>query len=129
MPRIAGVNIPEQKQILYSLSYIYGIGVRLAKKILNEAKIDPTKKAKDLTREELERLKNVVEKEYKIEGELKREIMMNIKRLKETDSWRGLRHQRGLPVRGQRTRCNSRTARGNVRRTVGSGKKKAPAPK
>ena len=129
MPRIAGVNIPDQKQILYSLSYIYGVGIRLAKKILTDAKIDPTKKAKDLTQEELERLKKVVEKEYKIEGELKREIMMNIKRLKEIGSWRGLRHQRGLPVRGQRTRCNSRTARGNVRRTMGSGRKKAPAPK
>lgn len=129
MPRIAGVNIPDQKQILYSLSYIYGIGISLAKKILEEAKIDPEKKAKDLTREELERLKNVVEKEHKIEGELRREIMMNIKRLKEIDSWRGLRHQRNLPVRGQRTRCNSRTVRGNVRRTMGSGRTKAPSPK
>lgn len=129
MPRIAGVNIPDQKQILYSLPYIYGIGVSLAKKILTEAKINPEKRAKDLTQEELKRLKNIVEKEYKIEGELKREIMMNIKRLKEIETWRGSRHQRKLPVRGQRTRCNSRTVRGNVRRTMGSGKIKAPAPK
>ncbi len=129
MPRIAGVNIPDNKQILYSLPYIYGIGLSLAKKILEEANIDVKKRAKDLSSEELERLKNIVEKNYKIEGELKREEMMNIRRLKEIGCWRGIRHQKGLPVRGQRTRCNSRTVRGNVRRTVGSGKKKAPAPK
>lgn len=129
MPRIAGVNIPDQKKILYSLPYIYGIGLSLAKKILEEAQIDPEKRARDLSPDELEKLKNIVEKKYKIEGELKREIMMNVRRLKEIGSWRGLRHQKGLPVRGQRTRCNSRTVRGNVRRTVGSGKKKAPAPK
>lgn len=129
MPRIAGVNIPDQKKILYSLPYIYGIGLPLAKKILEEADIDPEKRAKDLSSNELERLKNIVERKYKIEGELKREIMMNIRRLKEIGSWRGFRHQKGLPVRGQRTRCNSRTVRGNVRRTVGSGKKKPPAPK
>jgi small subunit ribosomal protein S13 len=129
MPRIAGVNIPDDKQILYSLPYIYGIGFSLAKKILEEANIEPEKRAKDLSTQELERLKNIVEKKYKIEGELKREVMMNIRRLKEIGSWRGMRHQKGLPVRGQRTRCNSRTVRGNIRRTVGSGKKKPPAPK
>jgi small subunit ribosomal protein S13 len=129
MPRIAGVNIPENKQILYSLTYIYGIGLSLSKKILTETNINPLKKAKDLSSQELERLKNIVEKEYKIEGDLKREIMMNIKRLKEIGSWRGTRHQKGLPVRGQNTRSNSRTVRGNVKRTVGSGHKKPPAPK
>lgn len=129
MPRIAGVNIPENKQILYSLPYIYGIGFSLAKKILKEAEIDFSKKAKDLSSQELEKLKNIVEKKYKIEGELKREIMMNIKRLKEIETWRGIRLQKGLPARGQRTRCNSRTVRGNVRRTMRSGHKKAPAPK
>ncbi len=129
MPRIAGVNIPENKQILYSLTYIYGIGLSLAKKILQEANIDSSIRAKDLSTEELEKLKNIVEKNYKIEGDLKREIMMNIKRLKEIGCWRGSRHQKGLPVRGQRTRCNSRTIRGNVRRTMGSGHKKPPAPK
>jgi len=129
MPRIAGVNIPDDKKILYSLPYIYGIGLSLAKKILEEANIEPEKRAKDLSTQELERLKNIVEKKYKIEGELKREVMMNIRRLKEIGSWRGMRHQKGLPVRGQRTRCNSRTVRGNIRRTVGSGKKKPPAPK
>ena len=129
MPRIAGVNIPENKQILYSLPYIYGIGLSLAKKILEEADIDYSKKAKDLSSEELGRLKNIVENKFKIEGELHREIMMNIKRLKEIGSWRGQRHIRNLPVRGQRTRCNSRTVRGNKRRTVGSGHKKAPSAK
>jgi small subunit ribosomal protein S13 len=129
MPRIAGVNIPENKQILYSLPYIYGIGLSLAKKILTEANIDFEKRAKDLSPEEVDRLKNIVEKNYKIEGELRREEMMNVKRLKEIGSWRGQRHSKNLPVRGQRTRCNSRTVRGNVRRTVGSGRKPPPAPK
>lgn len=129
MPRIAGVNIPENKQILYSLTYIYGVGLSLSKKILKGANVEFSKRAKDLSSTELERVKNIVEKEYKIEGDLKREIMMNIKRLKETGTWRGTRHQKGLPVRGQKTRSNSRTIRGNVKRTVGSGHKKAPAPK
>jgi len=129
MPRIAGVNIPENKQILYSLPYIYGIGLSLARKILKEANIEHSKKARDLSSGELDRLKNIVEKNFKVEGELRREIIMNIKRLKEIGSWRGQRHVRNLPVRGQRTRCNSRTVRGNKRRTVGSGHKKAPSPK
>lgn len=129
MPRLLGVNIPEEKQILYSLTYIYGIGVSLAKKILKDTEINEEKRAKDLSSAELEKIKNIVEKKYKIEGELQRERMMNIKRLKEIGSWRGSRHQKGLPVRGQRTKCNSRTVRGNVRRTMGSGKIKAPTPK
>lgn len=129
MPRLLGVNIPDEKQILYSLTYIYGIGVSLAKKILKDAEINEEKKAKDLSSTELEKIKNIVEKKYKIEGELQRERMINIKRLKEIGSWRGSRHQKGLPVRGQRTKCNSRTVRGNVRRTMGSGKIKAPTPK
>jgi small subunit ribosomal protein S13 len=129
MARIAGVNIPDQKQILYALPYVYGLGLSLSKKILEAAKIDAKKLTKDLTAEELDRVKNIVEKEYKVEGELKREILINIKRLKETGTWRGHRHQKGLPTRGQRTRCNSRTVRGNVKRTVGSGHKKAPTPK
>jgi len=129
MARIAGVNIPDKKQILISLIYIYGIGLSLAKKILSEAKIDFSKKTQDLSVEELEKLKNIVEKNYKIEGELRRERMINVKRLKEVSSWRGMRHQKGLPVRGQTTRHNSRTVRGNVRRTVSSGRRRAPAPK
>jgi small subunit ribosomal protein S13 len=128
MPRIAGVNIPENKQIEIALTYIYGIGLSLARKILNEAKINPTLLAKDLTGDEINRLKEIIEKNYKIEGELRREVMMAIKRLRDIGSWRGIRHMRGLPVRGQRTRTNTRTVRGNVRKTVGSGRKPPPAP-
>jgi small subunit ribosomal protein S13 len=128
MPRIAGVEIPENKKIWIALTYIYGIGRSLSWKILNEAKINPNLKAKELSPEEINRLKEIIEKKCKIEGELKREIMMNIKRLKEIGCWRGLRHIRGLPVRGQRTRTNTRTVRGNVRKTVGSGRKPPPQP-
>ena len=129
MPRIAGVNIPEQKKIKIALTYIFGIGPSLSRKILDQAKIDPERRAKDLTPEEISQLKEIIEKNYKVEGELRREIMMNIKRLKDIGCWRGIRHIKGLPVRGQRTRTNTRTVRGNVRRTVGSGRKKPPAPK
>jgi len=128
MPRIAGVNIPENKQILIALTYIYGIGLPLARKILNEAKINPTLRAKDLTGDEINRLKEIIEKNYKIEGELRREVMMAIKRLRDIGSFRGIRHIKGLPVRGQRTRTNTRTVRGNIRKTVGSGRKLPPAP-
>jgi len=128
MPRIAGVSIPEDKQILIALTYIYGVGLPLAQRILNEAKINPTRKAKELTPDEINLLKEIIEKKYKIEGELRREVMMNIKRLKDTGSWRGIRHIKGLPVRGQRTRTNTRTVRGNVRKTVSSGRKPPPAP-
>jgi len=128
MPRIAGINIPENKQIVIALTYIYGIGLSLARKILNEAKINPAIRAKDLTADEINRLKEIIEKNYKIEGELRRGVMMAIKRLKDIGSWRGIRHIKGLPVRGQRTRANTRTVRGNVRKTVGSGRKPAPEP-
>jgi len=128
MPRIAGINIPENKQILIALTYIYGIGLSSARKILNEAKINPTLLAKDLTGDEINRLKEIIEKNYKIEGELRREVMMAIKRLRDIACWRGMRHIKGLPVRGQRTRTNTRTVRGNVRKTVGSGRKPPPAP-
>lgn len=123
MPRIAGVNIPEKKQIEIALTYIYGIGRNLSRRVLASAKIDPQKRAIELTPAEINTLKEIIEKNYKIEGELKREIMMNIKRLKDVGSWRGMRHSKGLPVRGQRTRTNTRTIRGNVRKTVGSGRK------
>lgn len=129
MLRIAGVNIPENKQIETGLTYIYGIGSGLAKKILKEAKIDPQRRGKDLKAEEVNRLKQIIEKEYKIEGELRRERMIAIKRLKDIGCWRGIRHIKGLPVKGQRTRTNTRTVRGNVRKTVSSGKRKAVAPK
>lgn len=128
MPRIAGVNIPEEKPILIALTYIYGIGKSLSWKILNEAKINPFIKAKDLKPEETNRLKEIIEKKYKVEGDLRREVLMNIKRLKDIGCWRGIRHIKGLPVRGQRTRTNTRTVRGNVRKTVGSGRKPPPQP-
>jgi small subunit ribosomal protein S13 len=121
--------IPDEKSIEYSLPYIYGIGLSLSRKILADAKIDPKKKAKDLTQEELGKLKEVIEKNYRVEGELKREIIGNIKRLKDIGTWRGSRHSKGLPVRGQTTRINSRTVRGNVRKTAGSGRKAPPSPK
>jgi len=123
MPRIIGVNIPDNKPISIALTYIYGIGQALSGKILREAKIEFQKKAKDLTTDEINLLKEIIEKKYKIEGELRREIIMNIKRLKDINSWRGGRHSKGLPTRGQRTRTNTRTVRGNVRKTVGSGRK------
>lgn len=128
MPRIAGVNIPENKQIEIALTYIYGIGRSLASKILAEAEISPSLKAKDLTPEKINLLREIIEKKYKIEGDLRREVMMAIKRLRDIGAWRGIRHIKRLPVRGQRTRTNTRTVRGNVRKTVGSGRKPAPEP-
>ena len=129
MPRIAGINIPDQKRIVIALTYIYGIGLALSKKILISTNIQPSTKAKDLNAEEINRLKEVIEQNYKVEGEKRRETMVNIKRLKDIGCWRGLRHIKGLPVRGQRTKTNTRTVRGNVRKTVGSGRKAAPTPK
>jgi len=128
MPRIAGVNIPDKKQILISLTHIYGIGLPLSRKILTSVKIDPYKRASQLTVDEVNKLKDIIEKNYKIEGELRREIILNIKRLKDIGSWRGIRHLKGLPVRGQRTKTNNRTVRGNVRKTVGSGKRPPSEP-
>jgi len=122
--RLIGINIPDNKRIEIALTYIYGIGRSLANKILHSAKIDLNKKAKDLTAEEVNRLKEIIEKNYKIEGELRQLIRQNINRLKEIQCYRGIRHLKQLPVRGQRTKTNSRTVRGNVRRTVGSGKRK-----
>jgi len=128
MPRIAGVNIPENKRIEIALTYIYGVGNSLSKKILGEMKIDINKKASDLTPKEVNDLKEYIEKNYKIEGDLRRQIMINVKRLKDIGAWRGLRHIKGLPVRGQRTKTNNRTVRGNVRKTMGSGRKPAATP-
>jgi len=128
MPRIAGINIPENKQIEIALTYIYGIGLSLSRKILAEAKINPALRASQLTPAEVQKLKEIIEKKYKIEGDLRREVMMTIKRLKDIGSFRGIRHQKGLPVRGQRTRTNTRTIRGNVRKTVGAGKKPPTSP-
>ena len=125
MPRIAGTNIPDKKQIGISLTYIYGIGRSLSMKILKEAGVSPQEKASDLKAEEINKLRDIIEKKYTTEGDLKRRIMGDVKRLKEIGSWRGMRHNKSLPVRGQRTKTNSRTVRGNVRKTVGSGRKTA----
>ena len=126
--RIAGINIPDNKKIEFALPYIYGVGLPLAKKILKTAQIDPKKLAKDLSPQETNRIKEVIEGNYKIEGDLRREIMLNIKRLRELQTYRGVRHMRGLPARGQRTKTNSRTRRGNVRKTMGSGRKPSASP-
>ena len=123
--RIVGINIPDNKRIEIALTYIFGIGRFSANKILIAAKIDPNKRAKDLTPQETGRLREVIEKSHKIEGELRQEVRQNINRLKEIQSYRGIRHMRRLPTRGQRTKTNSRTVRGNVRKTVGSGRRKA----
>jgi small subunit ribosomal protein S13 len=128
MPRIAGVSIPENKRIEIALTYIYGIGNTLSKRILDELKIDINKKASELSQKEVNDLKDFIEKNYKIEGDLRRQIMINIKRLKDIASWRGSRHSKGLPVRGQRTKTNNRTVRGNVRKTMGSGRKPSATP-
>ncbi len=119
-----GVNIPDNKRIEISLTYLYGIGRPLARRILAATNIEMAKRAKDLKPVELSKLKEYIEKTYKVEGELKQEIRQNISRLKDIKAYRGLRHQKRLPVRGQRTRTNSRTVRGNVRKTAGSGKRR-----
>ena len=122
MPRILGINIPDNKKIIYSLTYLYGIGENSSEVILRSASIDSNKLAKDLTTEELNKIQKILEKSYKVEGDLRKEIGQNIKRLKEIGSWRGLRHSRKLPIHG-RSKTNSRTLRGNVRKTMGSGRK------
>ena len=123
--RISGVTIPNEKVIEISLTYVFGIGRAKAIKILKKAKIDLTRRAKDLKEEEVNALREIIEKEEKVEGDLRREVSGNIKRLKEVNSYRGSRHTKKLTVRGQRTKTNSRTVRGNQRRTMGSGKSKA----
>ncbi len=118
MPRILGVDIPKEKRIEISLMYLYGIGRALANKILKEANIKPDIRAKDLTDEEVSRITSIIQKEYKVEGDLRREITQNVKRLMEIGSYRGIRHKKGLPVRGQRTRTNARTRKGPRRMAV-----------
>ncbi len=122
--RLVGINIPDEKRIDVSLGYVYGLGRSLAIKILAETKIDPSKRAKTLTPEEVNKIQTYVEKHFKVEGELRQVVKQNINRLKDIKSYRGSRHARRLPVRGQRTKTNSRTVRGNVRKTAGSGKRK-----
>lgn len=122
MARISGVNIPNDKRVEVALTYIYGIGLTTSQKILNELNIDFSIRVKDLTEEQVNSLRKKVESNSQIEGQLRREKVSNIKRLKEIKCHRGTRHSRGLPVRGQRTKTNSRTVRGNKRMTMGSGK-------
>ena len=123
MARIAGVTIPDNKKIAVALTYIYGVGNTRARAIVQSTEIDPAKHTKDLSNDELVRIRDIIEKKYRVEGELRREVAANIKRLKDISAYRGIRHVKGLPVRGQRTRTNSRTRRGNVRRTTISGKR------
>lgn len=122
--RIAGITIPDNKRVEIALGYLYGIGRPMTKTILAAAKVDGGIKSKDLTPEQENAIRREIEK-FKIEGDLSREIQQNIKRLKDIKAYRGVRHMKHLPVRGQRTKTNSRTVRGNVRRTMGSGRKKA----
>ena len=122
MPRISGINIPDNKAIEYSLPYLYGIGLANARLIIKTAHIPLTKKAKDLTAEEINKIQNIIDKTFVVEGDLRREVANNVKRLKEIGVWRGTRHARRLPIHG-RTKTNSRTTRGNVRKTMGSGRK------
>ena len=121
--RILGITIPDNKRLEIGLAILYGVGRPLAKKILDEVEVDHGKRAKELTVEEENLIRKAVEK-YKLEGDLKREIAGNIKRLKDINAYRGIRHAKGLPVRGQNTRTNSRTRRGNVRKTMGTGRRK-----
>ncbi|MBI2411035.1 MAG: 30S ribosomal protein S13 [Candidatus Kerfeldbacteria bacterium] len=124
MARIAGVTLPKEKRIEIALTYIYGIGPTLSKRILSQTGINSNTRVKDLIEDEVRKLRDAIEKGgIKIEGELKRDVMSNVKRLKEINAYRGVRHARHLPVRGQRTRTNNRTVRGNVRKTAGSGRK------
>ena len=127
MPRIVSVDIPKEKCIEVSLSYLYGIGRSSARRILSQTQIDPIKRAKDLTDEEITKLTQVIQASYKVEGDLRRDVSANIKRLIDIGSYRGLRHKRGLPVHGQRTRTNARTRKG-PRPRVGVRKQTRPAP-
>lgn len=123
MARIAGVDLPRDKRIEVALTYIYGIGLSSAQKILAKTRINPDTRVKDLTEEEATRLREEIDKNYKVEGDLRRDVALDIKRLIEIGTYRGLRHRRGLPVRGQRTRTNARTRKG-PRKTVGVRRKK-----
>lgn len=121
MPRLLGVDLPNDKQVLYSLQYLYGVGPAIARQVCVTTKIDPTKKAKELDEDELSRLASLLERDYTVEGPLRRQVAQSIGRLREVRCYRGLRHRAGLPVRGQRTRTNARTRKG-PRKTV-AGKK------
>ncbi len=124
MARVAGVDLPKNKRIEVALTYIFGIGLSSAKKILEKTGVDPDKRVKDLSPDEVSRIREVIDHEYRVEGELRKEIAMNIKRLIDIGCYRGLRHIQGLPVRGQRTRTNARTRKGPKKTVAGRGKKR-----
>ena len=128
MPRILGVDIPREKRSVIALTYLFGVGKSNSKKILAEAKIDPNKRAKDLTEKEISTITDIIQKTVRAEGDLRREIQQNIKRLMDIRCYRGSRHLKSLPVRGQRTHTNARTRKG-PRKTIGGLNKKPPAPK
>src|ERR687886_2712511 len=128
MARISGVDLPREKQIQISLTYLYGIGKTTAKQVCAKATIDPTKRTKDLTDDEVHRIREALEQGYKVEGDLRREVSLNIKRLMDLGCYRGLRHRKGLPVRGQRTHTNARTRKGPKRGVMRAKPVAAPAP-
>lgn len=123
MARIAGIDLPREKRVDIALGYIYGIGPTLSNKILAQTSINPATRTRDLTEQEINQLREIITRNYKVEGDLRREVSQNIRRLMEIGSYRGLRHKRGMPVRGQRTRTNARTRKG-AKRTVGSKRSK-----
>jgi len=123
MARIAGVDLPKEKRVEIGLTYIFGIGLKTAQKILRDAGVNPDTRVKDLTEDETSRIREVLANNYQIEGDLRREVALNIKRLSEIGCYRGIRHRRGLPVRGQKTKTNARTRKG-PKRTVGAKRKK-----
>jgi small subunit ribosomal protein S13 len=129
MARIAGVDIPKEKRVEVSLQYIYGIGPNLSHRILSTSGVNPDTRVKDLSEQEVSRIREVIDKEYKVEGALRKEVNFNIKRLIEIGSYRGLRHRRGLPARGQRTRTNARTKRGMRKTVAGRGQKRGATKK
>ena len=129
MARIAGVDIPKDKRIEVALTYLYGIGPALSKKILEQTDVNPDTRVKDLTDEEINRIREVIDKGFKVEGDLRKEVNFNIKRLIEIGSYRGLRHRRGLPVRGQRTKTNARTKRGPRKTVAGRGRRRGMSKK
>jgi len=129
MARIAGVDIPKDKRIEVALTYLYGIGPTLSKKIMEQTGVNPDTRVKDLTDEEINRIREVIDKGYKVEGDLRKEVNFNIKRLIEIGSYRGLRHRRGLPVRGQRTKTNARTKRGPRKTVAGRGRRRGMSKK
>jgi len=129
MARIAGVDIPKDKRVEIALTYLYGIGPVLSKKILEQTSVNPDTRVRDLTDDEINRIREVIDKGYKVEGDLRKEVNLNIKRLIEIGSYRGLRHRRGLPVRGQRTKTNARTKRGPRKTVAGRGRRRGMSKK